>query len=292
MSKQAAEEKDKSLKTEEHDDLDFDVAFEAAAVSEEPPKKEEEPPKKEEEPPAKEEEPPKKEEEPDLAAKLAEEQAETERLRRELEAAKAEPPKKEEEPPAKEEPKEFKFSDEEKETLDSLKDEWPMFAQGIELKMNELEHRIMTRIEATLGEALTKVNQTIEPVIKTQTQTAEEQFRTAVQEKHDDAVKIFPDVKQWANSLPGVKGKVALDVLKSGTAQEVIELFDDYKLEKGITKAPEKNEEPEKKPDETPPTDDKGKRLDQMEGVRKERTGVIDEDDLDFDTAFERAAGG
>ncbi len=216
------------------------------------------------------------EESPELKAALARMTLLEEQLKQ-IQPVKAdEPPKKEDEPPKAEE-----LPKEDQEALDSFDKDWPEVSKAVSVQIKQLESRIeglATLLESKVEQAMTA----IKPAVVTAQQTAHDTFVSKVEEAHEGASAMLPDVEKWIGTLPATLQQAYNDVLDKGGVEDVVGLYDTYKKVTGWV-APKKADTPTKDLA-------KEKKLNSMEGVKTRSTGLDAEPDpLDFSGAFDAA---
>lgn len=125
------------------------------------------------------------------------------------------------------------LTDEEKSTLSTYDDEWGEVSEAEKIRTQAMVRQAEERI-------LKQVNQVLNPVVsKIQTRDVEEHFST-IRSKHSDfdTLRQGP-LQEWVANMPNTMvRKAAEGVLQQGTTEEVIELLDMYKEDKGIKKGP------------------------------------------------------
>lgn len=154
--------------------------------------------------------------------------------------------------------------------------DWPEHAAREDRMKSELaalKDLLTTTVEALKTQ--------IQPVIETASASAQEKHYNTIVAKHPDADTIVADVEKWIGTQPKFLQPQYAKVLESGTASDVIELFDAYKATKPAPVADTKPEVDKTKED----------RLKRMEVPTTLRTSVTAEPDPDdFDEAFEQEA--
>ena len=189
--------------------------------------------------------------------------------------------------PAKEEPKgptpeEVQAKADEDKAWADFKQDWPEVAAMMEKKQ--------AGTEAQLAQALAVVKQLtdqVTPLAAAQTQSEDEKFIQTILTTHKDASTLLPDVEKWILTLPRHRQVGANFVLDRGSAQDVVALYSEFKVETGrvITEPP-----PTPSGTQTPPVADKVEKLRKMESVSSRRTSHQEPpDSSDFDGAFDEA---
>ena len=176
-------------------------------------------------------------------------------------------------------------ADEDKAWAD-FKQDWPEVAAMMEKKQSVTE--------AQLAQALAAVKQLTDQVTPITTSLAEsedEKFVQTILTTHKDAGTILPDVEKWILTLPRHRQVGANFVLDRGSAQEVVALYTEFKVETGMV-AKDAEPDPTPAPSGTPtqPVADKAEKLRKMESVSSRRTSHQEPpDSSDFDGAFDEA---
>lgn len=154
--------------------------------------------------------------------------------------------------------------------------DWPEHAareDRMKAELVALKDLLTTTVEALKTQ--------IQPVIETASASAQEKHYNTIAAKHPDADNIIDDVEKWIETQPKFLQPQYTKVLESGTASDVIELFDTYK-EATKTVVPDPKPEVDKTKED---------RLKRMEVPTTLRTSVTAEPDPeDFDGAFEQEA--
>lgn len=98
---------------------------------------------------------------------------------------------------------------------------------------------IQTLVDARVGEAMSKIDQKLQPLQVQQAQSATEQHYGAIYEKHPDADSIAEsaELASWIEKQPSFARAGYQAVLTDGTAAEIIEMFDSFKETTGKTQA-------------------------------------------------------
>ena len=249
----------------------------AGEEEEAPPAAAETPPAEEDTPPAEPKAPEAPATDPALAARIAE-----------LEAKLA--AKTEEKPAEPAEPEKPKVSQEEQEALDDMEKEWPGLSLGVETKLRLMQDEMKSMVQGAMQEMMAK----LEPALKTVGKVENNTFMSELTKLQPQVDALYPKVDAWVNTLPEAVKKAYNTTLDTGSAEEVSSLFDMYKKLHGVGEAPPAADS--KPPATNPPREGKpeaDKKLSQLTGVKRERTGITAETDVnDFSSAFERAAQG
>lgn len=265
---------------------DFSLAFEAAALGEQPPAEEvkdelpseELPPVEEpsqEEPPA--EEPPAPEVKPEPPAEPPPPKVEPPKVD---ESALQEIQRLKDEALAREQ-----YTEEETAAITAVVDEFPEVANAIKAELRVLHAKLENAYNDKLQVAIAELQSKFAPALAETANIAQDRFKAAILSVHADAFTVFPDVEKWIGTKPSFLQKTFNTVLDAGTAEEVITLLNLYKQET-------KPAVPAAKEGAVPPADPKREqKLESQEVIRGRqttKTGGIDEDD--FESAFNAAA--
>lgn len=203
-------------------------------------------------------------------------------LMKDVKPAKATQPEAEEEEPAAEEAEQPElYTPEEQEFLAEYEKEWGDVFKGEALR-RKAEYRDL--LQYTFQE-MAKV---LAPIHQTVTTLAERQQYGDITEKTPDYEEIRDDVVAWVEDQPGYLQTAYKEVMKSGTSEEVNDLFARYKEAKGLTQQEEKPKPTKKKAE---PSETAKKAAKSMAPVSTKRSAVLDEEDPDdFDGAFAKFA--
>ena len=220
------------------------------------------------------------------------EQLELEQVKADLALLKAQPAAPPATPaPPKEEPKgptpeEVQAKADEDKVWSDFKADWPEVAAMMEKKQQSTE--------AQLAQALAIVKQLtdqVTPLATAQAQSEDEKFVQTVLTSHKDANTLLPDLEKWIAALPRHRQVGANFVLDRGSAQDVVDLYTEFKAETGRG-AKDAEPDPPALPSGAPPQSvaDKAEKLRKMESVSSRRTSHQEPpDSSDFDGAFAEA---
>lgn len=220
------------------------------------------------------------------------EQMELEQVKADLAALKAQPaappatPAPLEEGPKGPTPEEVQAKADEDKVWSDFKADWPEVAAMMEKKQQSTE--------AQLAQALAIVKQLtdqVTPLTTAQAQSEDEKFVQTVLTSHKDANTLLPDLEKWIAALPRHRQVGANFVLDRGSAQDVVDLYTEFKAETGRG-AKDAEPDPPALPSGAPPQSvaDKAEKLRKMESVSSRRTSHQEPpDSSDFDGAFAEA---
>lgn len=107
----------------------------------------------------------------------------------------------------------------------------------------ELQGPLNTLLKRTKAEATGQVQELLSPYQQEQEAKAKDAHFKTITDEHDDFGKdLVSDMTEWVEAQPSFVVEGMRNVLKSGNAQEVVELVDQYKKDKGITKKQRQHE--------------------------------------------------
>ena len=220
---------------------DFSLAFEAAALGEEP--KAEEP--KAEEPKA---------EEPKV------DDGEAQRLRDEALARE-------------------QYTEEETSSINTMAEEFPEVAAAVKAELRVLHAKLENAYNDKLQAALSQLYQQVAPALAEAQNAARSRFESTVFGAHPDAREILPDVDKWVATKPAFLQKAYNAILDSGTAEDTVTLLNLFKQETKPAAAPAKEGGGE--PAADPKKEQKLAAQEGIRGRQASKTGGIDEDDFE-----------
>jgi hypothetical protein len=178
---------------------------------------------------------------------------------------------------------------EEQALIDRVHEDFPEIAKVAEIQQRVLLAKMENLLTAKLGEASNKFEQRLAPAEAVVNKVAQTEHERAILEAHSDAFAILPDVEKWVATQPSFLQNTYNTILDSGSATEIIEMFNVFK---GTTAEAAK---PGPTAEELAAQEEKKRakelKLQAQEGVRGRRTNTstaVDPDD--FDGAFEKFA--
>jgi len=155
--------------------------------------------------------------EPDYQAELA-------RMRAELDALKRPPEPQQQAQPEPEAPP--LYTAEQQQALDGFKKEWPEVAAGIELMMRQVQRETAQQVFNALAP-------TLNPVLDYyQTSAVDTQYAQLIK-AHPDYDQIYENVLQWVDKQPSYMKTAMQHVVEEGSAAEVVDMINRYKMEVG-----------------------------------------------------------
>lgn len=164
---------------------------------------------------------------------------------------------------------------------------------GLSKMIAAIQRTAEAKFDLKLADLEKKMQANLQPIIETSNAVAHDAFTTSVLKDHSDALTLLPTVREWATTQPAFLAAAYSEAIKTGTAQDVIDVFTAYKA----TLAPAGKQEPTAEEVAAKQTKDdevaavRQKKLDSMSSVKTaatQRTDGIDEND--FDGAFELGA--
>ncbi|MFW5910507.1 MAG: hypothetical protein ACOCUJ_01545 [Thiohalospira sp.] len=99
----------------------------------------------------------------------------------------------------------------------------------------DIANYIDKRAQEIANQQISRVDERITPLEQARQEVAAEQHRAAIEGAHPDAGEIASSKEfgQWIDSLPSYAASAARQVVEQGSAQEVVELLDQYKASRG-----------------------------------------------------------
>jgi hypothetical protein len=174
-------------------------------------------------------------------------------------------------------------TDEEKKQWEDLKADYPELTAMMEKRQTALESALTKTLDFIKNE-LTPLREQVVPLSARALQAEEQQLLAAVEKVHPDATALYAELDKWILTLPRHRQIGANMVLDGGTAQDVSDLYTEFKAATGRTvKAPAGDPPP-------PAGETQADRLQRMRVVDTRRTvSTAEPDSNDFDSAFEEA---
>ena len=171
------------------------------------------------------------------------------------------------------------YNDEEREFLSNYEKEWPEVHRAEALRRKAEYHDLLQYV-------FTEIAQKFNPIAQTVENLAVRAQLGDIKSGANDYEEIRDDVVAWVDTQPDYLQSAYKAVMKSGTAEEVIDLIDRFRKETGRVQAPAA---PEKKAE---PSDEAKKAARSMAPVSSKRSTVPQGDDPnDYEGAFKRFAG-
>ncbi|HLU83726.1 MAG TPA: hypothetical protein VKZ43_10010 [Trueperaceae bacterium] len=126
------------------------------------------------------------------------------------------------------------MSEEDRALVGKFKTEWPEEHAAVQRMMD-------ANIKAAVGNALTlytqQINQVLAPVLASVQAVEVNSHESTILAAHPDAKEIVPGVLEWIETQPTVMRAPLAKAIESGTAQEIVEVLNLYKVAKGQTGA-------------------------------------------------------
>lgn len=128
--------------------------------------------------------------------------------------------------------------------LQDFRDEFPDLIRPVEILANRIAEKMVQDLKG-------EISPTIESLQTTQEQSAQDLHLETITKAHPDwrDIKDSGRLKQWVSLQPAFVQESLVRVIKQGTAEEVIEMFDTYKQVNGITKNKPKGANPPSRAD-------------------------------------------
>jgi hypothetical protein len=162
--------------------------------------------------------------EPEVETAEPDYQAELARMRSELDALKRPSEPQQQAQPEPEAPP--LYTAEQQQALDGFKKEWPEVAAGIELMMRQVQYETAQQVFNALAP-------TLNPVLDYyQTSAVDMQYAQLVK-AHPDYDQIYENVLQWVDKQPSYMKTAMQHVVEEGSAAEVVDMINRYKMEAG-----------------------------------------------------------
>jgi len=188
----------------------------------------------------------------DQVADTVDYKAEFERLKVENEVLKTAPKPKPE--PVAEPAQDFKMpdpptaksvlTDEEMGVVTAYDDEWPDVSKAEALK-RKVDIAVMEdRIYREVATALQGVLGTVNPIVQSVQQTANQKHYATIEAAHPDYLAVVAEIDGWIEKQPAYLKKAMSEVLDSGSAVEVNDLFARFKQETGRVAPQVKTDQP------------------------------------------------
>ena len=179
------------------------------------------------------------------------------------------------------EAKKVEPSAEELEADKKFREEWPDHARRMDAQkaeMDELKNLIKQQSEMIQGQ--------LNPLIANTQEEVDQRHRAAITEKHADAFDLVPEVDKWIAEQPDFQRDAFNKVMDTGTAAQVVQLYDIFKAATGRTV--EKADPDAEKTRLAAEEKSKARHLTPVNSRRSVTVGAIDPQD--FDGAFNQAA--
>lgn len=171
------------------------------------------------------------------------------------------------------------YNDEEREFLANYEKEWPEVHRAEMLRRKAEYHDLLQYVFTEIAQKFNPIAQTVE-TLAVRAQLGD------IKSRADDYEEIRDDVVAWVDTQPEYLQAAYKQVMKQGTADEVIDLIDRFRKETGRVQTPPA---PEKKAE---PSDEAKQAARSMAPVSSKRSAVPQGDDPnDFEGAFKRFAG-
>lgn len=181
-------------------------------------------------------------------------------------------------------PEPFKLSDEQVKLLKTYEEEWPEVAKAAEL-------RTQMAISQAVGALVTQLRQELTPVVQHYVKSQGSNHFGAIKAAHEDFDALKPQVKAWVAQQPAGLRAAYQQIATTGSAEDVIELFNTYKRTNGIGVTPKESSSDARVTVVTTPTAEVQKAAASLTVVPTKRAvipkGGVDKDN--FDAAWTEA---
>lgn len=173
------------------------------------------------------------------------------------------------------------YTEEEKTFLKTYDEDWGDVTKGEALKRRAEYRELMTHV-------FNEVSKHVMPLAEMVTELATRTHLGDLQERVPDYNELRDNVVEWVETQPAYLQVGMKEVMKTGTADEVADLINRYRKDKGIAD-PSASPEPKQKVELS---DDAKKAAKALAPVDTKRSVIPQDDGLDdFDSAFAKFAG-
>ncbi|MGH7944627.1 MAG: hypothetical protein ACREF9_06435, partial [Opitutaceae bacterium] len=131
-------------------------------------------------------------------------------------------------------PEPFTLSDEQKALLKTYDEEWPEVARASEL-------RTQMAIGEAVGALVKQLRQELAPVVQHYVKTQGDGHFSAIKTAHEDFDALKPQVQEWISKQPTGLRTAYQQIAQTGSAEDVIGLFNIYKKTNGIGVTPKES---------------------------------------------------
>ena len=143
------------------------------------------------------------------------------------------------------------------EEVKEFAEEFPEIHAVLENSLKSVMERYTQAMSQAFQTLLQQIDQKYQPIASSVTKITAKEKDKAIEEHHPDysTLKQSQELKDWIDSQPKTLKKAYTEILEDGTAEDMIELLNDFKLKTGI-KTPQESP-PKKKPKVAPSTKNK-----------------------------------
>ena len=133
-------------------------------------------------------------------------------------------------------------------------EEFPEIHSVLEGSLKTVMERYTQAMSQAFQTLLQQIDQKYQPIASSVTQITEKEKDKAIEAHHSDYSTLIQsqELKDWIDSQPKTLKKAYSEILENGTAEDMVELLNDFKLKTGI-KTPQESP-PKKKPKVAPST--------------------------------------
>jgi hypothetical protein len=186
------------------------------------------------------------------------------------------------------------MTDEDKQFLTKTTEEWPDVIKAAEIiaaKLNYATEQAMMKRMYDFGKAVASV---ITPIATKEQKTAQEKHINAVREVHKDYDQRVGELPAWIEKQPASLKLAYQEIYNKGTTEEVVQMFNTFKLTNGIpldaapTAEPPPAPAPTAPPAKPTPSPAEVAALKPVASMRQ-KVGTGAPDVLNFDAAWDEA---
>lgn len=131
-------------------------------------------------------------------------------------------------------PEPFKLSDEQTALLKTYEEEWPEVAKAVAL-------RTQMAVSEAVGALVKQLRTELAPVVAHYAKTQGNEHFGAIKAAHEDFDTLKTQVKEWIAKQPSGLRTAYQQIAKTGSAEDVVELFNIYKKANGIGVTPQQS---------------------------------------------------
>lgn len=131
-------------------------------------------------------------------------------------------------------PEPFKLSDEQTALLKTYEEEWPEVAKAVAL-------RTQMAVSEAMGALVKQLRTELAPVVAYYAKTQGNDHFGAIKAAHEDFDTLKTQVKEWIATQPPGLRMAYQQIAKTGSAEDVVELFNIYKKANGIGVTPQQS---------------------------------------------------
>jgi len=145
------------------------------------------------------------------------------------------------------------------EDIKGFAEEFPEIHSVLEGSLKAVMERYTQAMSQAFQTLLQQIDQKYQPIASSVTQITAKEKDEAVKSQHPDYPTLIQsqELKDWIDSQPKTLKKAYSEILENGSAEDMIELLNDFKLKTGIKTPQESQPAPKKKPKVAPTTKSK-----------------------------------